>query len=84
MQNQLGLVCVFVRLCVLTGVGGSLLFFKAIFSFLENQDSNAASFAFQICPGEDAGGGSIATLPFQKETGKGWGSEIQEPAPLEQ
>lgn len=27
---------------------------------------------------------SIAALPFWEETGKGWGSEIQEPAPSEQ
>lgn len=27
---------------------------------------------------------SKAALPLQKETGKGWGSEILEPAPLEQ
>lgn len=88
MQNQHGLVCVFVHLCVLLWVGGSLLFFQLLFFFLlwKSRLQHKQAFQSRFVPEKMREGRkwSIAALPFWEETGKGWGSEMQEPAPSEQ
>lgn len=77
-------------ICVYEWERPSFFFQELFFSFFENQDSSTSklfnpNLSQRRCRRWREGRKwSIAALPFWEETGKGWGSEIQEPAPLEQ
>lgn len=81
-------VCAFV--CTFMSGRVPPFFWAAIFFLLwKSRLQHKKAFQSRFVPekmreGREGRKWSIAALPFWEETGKGWGSEIQEPAPSEQ